>query len=242
LRKVAWLACFVIACSGSPNRPNGGNYPDAGPGSLVYSQSFAGPEGSDWPAPWYPITSHVTWHDLHNNQGRFRSDGMGGVPGRMELPNFSERDVEAVWTVAFEDPTNQGSGLYVRQSGQYIGEGYVLYIEGIAYPPATHLTFWTAVNGVENKFFDVPAPVSPLFANTRYRVRFQVVQVDTYITLLRARIWPATDSEPPQSIWHIETTDNTPSLQNARGTFAFDVYNYSGTANVLVSDLVITRL
>jgi hypothetical protein len=240
LRKLAWLACFLIACSASTNRPNGANYPDAGPGSLVYSQSFAGPEGSDWPAPWYPITNHVTWHDLHNNQGRFRSDGIGAVPGRMELPNFSERDVEAVWTVDFEDPTNQGSGLYVRQSGQYIGEGYVLYIEGIATPPATHLTLWAAVNGVENRFFDVPAAVSPFLPNTRYRVRFQVVQVDTFTTGLRGRIWPPTDNEP--SNWQIDTTDTTPSLQNARGTFAFDVYNYSGTANVLVSDLVITRL
>jgi hypothetical protein len=158
----------------------------------------------------------------------------------MQLPNFSERDVDARWTVVFEEPTNQGSGLYVRQNGQYIGEGYVLFIEGTAYAPATHLSFWTAVNGVENRFFDAPAPApSPFLASARYRVRFQVVQVDSSTTRLRGKIWPATDIEP--SSWHIETTDTTASLQNARGTFAFDVYNYSGTANVLVSDLVITR-
>jgi len=257
LRRLLWLACFAIGCTAAPTRQTTDTDKDGGvdagtdagldagcpgtPGYPVYSESFAGTEGSDWPAPWYPIGTHLAWHDIYNNQGRFRSDGLDASPGRMQLPNTTlcGFSADAWWTVSFEDPNNQGSGLYVRQNGQYIGEGYELFIDGSSYAP-THLTFWYAVNGVEHRFFEAPVPApAPLLANTKYRVHFQVYQVDSATTSLRGKIWPATDCEP--SAWQIETTDTTPSLQYVRGNFAFDVYNYSGTANVLVSDLVITQ-
>lgn len=51
----------------------------ASAGELVYLESFAGPDGSSWPAPWVQGSSHVTVHDL---QGRPRAaDRRSGVRG-----------------------------------------------------------------------------------------------------------------------------------------------------------------
>src|SRR5215471_5947437 len=178
MRALAWMTCLLIGCSGgsrgggSQNTDGGGDggwdagtdagmdggngdggLSDGGPGSLIYSESFAGTNGSDWPAPWYPIGNHVAFHDIQDNQGRFGSDGLGPYPlARMQLPNFQEQDIDVSWSVTFEDPTSEGSGVYVRQNGQYIGDGYALFLEG-AFSPSTHLAFWTAVNGDENPFY-----------------------------------------------------------------------------------------
>lgn len=243
MRTFAWIAgCFLFGCSGTPvtSRSDAGADPDGGSVSLVYSQSFAGRDGDDWPAPWQPIGGHIPVHDIQNNQGRFRSDATGPYPlGRMMLPNFRERNVDVTWTVTFEDPTNQGSGFYVRQNGQYIGDGYALFLDGFF--TATHLAFWSAVNGAERVIYSAAtATPSPFSSNTPYRMRFQVVQIDNSNTRLRGKLWLAAQAEP--DAWQMEYVDSTAaSLQNVDGSFAFDVYNRAGTGNVFVSDLRIVR-
>ena len=59
-------------------------------------------------------------------------------------------------------------------------------------------------------------------------------------TLLRAKMWRQGDDEP--DAWMVETEDSTPELQNQRGSFANDVYNYSGTGSVWVHEVAIARM
>jgi len=198
--------------------------------TVLYAQEFTGPDGSDWPAPWAPIGGFIPVHDIQGNRGRFSS--VSGHIGRMVLGGFSRRDVDARWVFDYEDPGNEGAGLYVRQDGSYVGNGYALFFEGATGP--NHLGVWRAVNGVETLFAEVLGPV-PFTAGTTYHVRFQVVQLTATTTRLRGKVWPDGTAEPVA--WTIETTDDTPTLQNVAGTLAFDEFNYAGAAHVFVDSL-----
>jgi len=151
----------------------------------------------------------------------------------MLLGGFSERDVDASWVFSYEDPSNQGAGIYVRQNGQYIGNGYALFLEG-ANTGGPHLGLWRGVDGVETRFAFVQGPV-PFTAGTTYHFRFQVVQLTATSTRLRGKVWPDGTAEP--ITWTIETTDATAVLQNVSGTLAFDEFNYGGSAHVFVDSL-----
>jgi hypothetical protein len=151
----------------------------------------------------------------------------------MVLGGFSVRDVDARWVFAYEDPGNEGAGLYVRQDGSYVGNGYALFLEGNT-PGGPDLGVWRAVNGVESRFAVAQGPV-PFTAGTTYHIRFQVVQLTATSTQLRGKVWADGTAEP--ATWTIETTDNTPTLQNAAGTLAFDEFNYAGAAHAFVDSL-----
>src|SRR5207247_2548759 len=109
--------------------------------TVLYAQEFTGPDGSDWPAPWAPIGGFIPVHDIQGNRGRFSS--VSGHIGRMVLGGFSRRDVDARWVFDYEDPGNEGAGLYVRQDGSYVGNGYALFFEGATGP--NHLGVCRAV-------------------------------------------------------------------------------------------------
>jgi hypothetical protein len=61
------------------------------------------------------------------------------------------------------------------------------------------------------------------------------MQLTATSTQLRGKVWPDGTAEP--TTWTIETTDSTPTLQNAAGTLAFDEFNYNGAAHVFVDSL-----
>ena len=228
-RRVAMWTAWVLASGSCGPR----NTTEPSPPAVLYSQQFTGADGSDWPASWAPIGGFVVVHDIQGNEGRL-SSALQQI-GRMVLAGFSHRDVDARWVFTYEAPADQGAGIYARQDGRYVGNGYALFLEGNE-AGGPHLGIWRAVDGSETRFAVAPGLV-PFTAGTTYHLRFQVVQLTATATQLRGKVWPAGTIEP--AAWSIETTDATPVLQNVAGTLAFDQYNYVGSAHVLVDSLTV---
>lgn len=229
-------AATLAAVAAAPRGP-------ARAAELPYFESFDGPDGAPWPAPWFPGSVHVTVWDLAG--GRARLNGDTQQVARMILPGFNETDVEALVTVEFEDVALQGFGFYARQNGgtlrEYFphGQGYALFLKG-GWFWHQDLGLWREIDGVETQFAWGPDPVPGGLRNdTRYRLRYRVTQSAPGATLLRAKVWEEDAAEPPG--WTLEWTDTQPELQGTPGSFAFDIYNASGVAHIYLDDLLIVR-
>jgi len=213
---------------------------DPSSGMLPHEESFDGPDGAPWPEPWIAAGTAVISTELQGDRGHLV--GQTGRVARMVLPGFAETDVDAVITIQFDDWTQQGFGLYVRQNGGALqetdppGQGYAAYVEG-GYMQM--LGIWRETNGVEELLQGVQVPGGLLEAGVPYRMRLQVRQEGPH-TRLRTRLWPAGADEP--SNWQVDMIDDTPVLQDTAGSFALDLYNYAGTGGVLVDDLRIEPL
>jgi hypothetical protein len=217
--------------------------PAAALAQLPYVQSFDGPDGSPWPAPWTAITPHVTVQDLQGNRARL--NGTLQNVARMALPGFAETDVEVTVTVEFANVAGQGFGFYVRQNGGYLqdtlphGQGYAMFLKG-GWGWPEDLGIWHELDGVEIQFGNGYNPVAGgLQDDTPYRLRFRVTQQDASTTNLQAKVWPAAQGEPLP--WTVEVTGTAPVLQGTAGSFAIDIYNQSGADPIFVDDLEIRR-
>lgn len=204
-------------------------------GALVY-EPFDAPDGVPWQAPWTALGGLVD-HEITNGQGRLQ--GEAATVGRMLFPDVDALDVDATATVVFEDWSHQGFGLYVRQNGGYLvhtdpyGQGYALYVEGGF---MQNLGVWRERDGVEEILGGETVPGNALESGTPYRVRFRCTQQGSE-TRLQAKIWPASEAEPGD--WIVDIVDDTPVLQDASGALAVDIYNYQGTASILVDDITL---
>jgi len=237
-RLTAWIAAWSLAALLAPA---------AAHAQLPYAESFDGPDGADWPAPWTTMSFYITLHDLQGNRGRWSgqaANGSGAIVCRMLLPGFSESDIEATMTLEFENVAHQGIGFYARQNGgtlrEYLphGQGYAFFLKG-GWGWPDDLGIWREIDGQETEFATGYNPVAGgLQSGVRYRVRYRVTQHAADSTLIQARIWPETDSEP--AAWTVETFDSQPELQGTGGGFALDIYNFMGTDDVYVDDLLIT--
>lgn len=211
--------------------------------TLPYMESFTGPDGSAWPSPWFEGSTHVSVADLQGNQARLNGDP--AFVARMILPGYSAVNTEALVTVTFEDVHNQGFGFYVRQNGgslqEYLphGQGYAMFLKGNWYWPED-LGLWREINGVETQFAWGATPIAGgLQDDVRYRLRFRVTQANPDSTLLQARVWVEGDPEP--GAWTVESYDTRPELQGTAGSFAIDIYNYSGFGHIFIDDLAISE-
>jgi hypothetical protein len=172
--------------------------------------------------------------------GTGRLSGAQSLVARVAMPGFAVVDTDATLLLTFEDPANQGAGLYVRQNGGALmetnpgGEGYEIYVEGSGQQT---LGVWREVGGVEEQIGSLADPIpGGLQPDITYALRFQCVQ-DGGVTDLRVKVWPAGQAEPPG--WMIDMEDDAPSLQDTPGSFALDLYNYGGTGSVYFDDVVI---
>jgi len=222
--------------------------PGAAGAQLPYAESFDGADGSAWPTPWTTQAFYITVHDIQGNRGRLSGQealGSGAYVARMLLPGFTETDIEAEMTLEFENAAGQGIGFYARQNGgtlrEYLphGQGYALFLKG-GWGWPEDLGIWREIDGQETQFATGYNPVpGGLQDGVRYRVRYRVTQHAPDSTLIQAKVWPEASVEPGP--WTVEVFDSQPELQNTPGSFALDVYNFSGTAHVFVDDLVITN-
>jgi len=192
-------------------------------GNVEYSESFAGTDGDPWPAPWTPVGG-VDVSDLQSGRARFRPILSGYSLGRLYAP-VVETDVEARFTVEFEDIAQQGVGFYVRHNGGYLdqgvplGEGYGVFVEG--FRGFQGIGVWREINGIEQQMLiDMTQTIAD---GTRYRVRFQVHQMDASSTMLRAKMWPEAGVEPAD--WDVEHIDASPSLQGVSGGILADSWS-----------------
>jgi hypothetical protein len=226
-----------------PDTSTGAAPGDADGGSMVgvlpFTESFDGLDGAPWPMPWEAVGAGVTSATIQDGRGRLE-----GAPGlaRMVLPGFDETDSDIMATVTFDDWAEQGFGVYVRQNGGVLQEtdppglGYCVYVEG-GYMQS--IGVWREIDGVEELLHGVQVPGGALQPGVPYQVRLQVQQEGPH-TRLRTRMWTLGEDEP--STWHVDAVDDTPALQGLSGSFAVDVYNYSGAGGVLVDDLHIAEL
>jgi hypothetical protein len=230
-------ATGTAATSGGSADDESGSMPI---GELPHQQRFDGPDGAPWPDPWREVGDQVIAATLAGGRGRF--SGNTGNVARMVLPGFSETDIDVTVTVEFEDWTQQGFGLYVRQNGGSLqvtnppGQGYAAYVEG-GYMQM--LGVWRETDGVEEILAGEVVPGGEVRSDEPYLLRFQCL-AEGGSTRLRTRIWPA--SEPEPAAWLVDIVDATPALQGAAGSFAVDIYNYVGTGNVTIDDLRIEPL
>jgi len=192
-------------------------------GAAVYAEDFTGGNGDPWPAPWTAIGS-VDVADIQTNRARFRPTLSGYSLARLYAP-VAATDVEARFTVEFEDIGQQGVGFYVRQNGGYLqdtmphGEGYAVFVEG--FRGFQGIGVWREIDGNEQQILiDMGQTIAD---GTRYRVRFQAFQADAGTTVLRAKMWPEAGAEP--SGWAVETTDASPDLQGVSGGIAADSWS-----------------
>jgi gluconolactonase len=138
---------------------------------------------------------------------------------------LAETDVEARFTVEFEDIAQQGVGFYVRQNGGYLqqsmphGQGYGVFVEG--FRGFQGIGVWREIDGDEQQLLiDMGQTIAD---GTRYRVRFQVHQIDAASTMLRAKMWPEAAAEPAG--WDVEHVDASPELQGVSGGIVADSWS-----------------
>lgn len=236
--RTLWLAAASLAAVLAPAPSHA---------QLPYAESFDGPDGAGWPAPWTTMSFYITVHDLQGNRGRWSgqaANGSGAIVCRMLLPGFAGTDIEATMTLEFENVANQGIGFYARQNGgtlrEYVphGQGYAFFLKG-GWGWPEDLGIWREVDGQEMQFATGYNPIAGGLQNgVRYRVRYRVTQHAPDSTRIQAKIWPEAGSEPAG--WTVETFDSQPEIQNTPGGFALDIYNFMGTDHVFVDDLLIT--
>lgn len=217
---------------------------DSGGGSTVgvlpFTESFEGLDGAPWPMPWEIVGTGVTSATIQDGRGRL--EGATANVARMVLPGFDEADIDATITVTFDDWTQQGFGLYVRQNGGVLqetdppGQGYCVYVEG-GYMQS--IGVWRELDGVEELLHGAEVPGGALQPGVAYQVRLHCRQEGTH-TRLRARMWPLGEEEPAE--WQVDMLDDTPVLQGVSGSVAVDVYNYSGVGGVVVDDLHLAEM
>jgi hypothetical protein len=210
-------------------------------GEVIYEESFDGSDGDGWPDPWQVVGTHII--DAEIDGGRGRMSGQTNLTARIALPGEDEVDTDVTVVVEYENFAAQGYGFYVRHNGGALqetdppGQGYGVYAEGSV---LRSLGVWKEIGGVESPILETPDAVpGGVESGTPYVIRFQCQQREGS-TLLRAKMWRQGDDEPGE--WMVETEDSTPELQNTSGSFANDVYNYSGTGSVWVHDVEIARL
>lgn len=236
---------------------------------LVFAESFEGVDGSAWPSPWTAMADSVATADLQSGGARFQPRlslvgyslgrmGAGlGVPGDPEA--LGERDLEATYTIEFENVVNQGIGFYVRQNGGYCisdntahcapsapGAGFALFFHGPYVGGTTGFDFWYELNGDENMIAGTTTAFQ-MSNGIRYRVRFRCIQWNATETRLSAKVWDEGEEEPQE--WNAEVSVNLPSLQDAFGGLGVDsFYLMSGACNTsapnftFIDDLEVRRV
>lgn len=262
---VLWAAVAVSGCGddGSDSDVDAGDAGDAvdastavdtalgdgNPGAEIYRQDFEGGDGA-WPAPW-TAAGGVASADVVSGRARLVPQVSNYSLARMVLSD-DESEVEATFTVTFDDLANQGLGFYVRQNGGYLqqtsptGQGYAVFIEGFRARPG--IGVWREIDGVEQELVVASDPVANMASGVTYQVRFVVTQENAGETRLQCKIWPATGSEPAD--WAVDHLDNTGILQGIGGSFAVDAWNTltPGSpgdpvpADLFFDDLVIRRI
>jgi hypothetical protein len=181
------------------------------------------------------VLGNVALADIQQGMARLMPMPTNYSLARMGAPT-STRDVEVRFSLRLEDLATQGVGFYVRQNGGYLtqttthGQGYAVFVEG-SFRGQSGIGLWKETDGTESQ---LPlAHASPVItANADYRVRFQVQQTSPTQSLLRAKLWLASDAEP--AAWQTSVVDATGVLQNISGGIAVDSWS-SLTSPTMIS-------
>jgi hypothetical protein len=210
------------------------------PTGCAVSESFDGGDAAHWPAPWTELGG-IAIADVVGGRGRLVPTTSSYSLARVGI-DAPCVDAEIAFSFEFTESASQGVGGYVRQNGGHLqttdppGEGYVVFVESFRDPAG--IGIWREVGGVEQQLEGtVAVPIEP---GVVYRARMRVVQEDATTTRLQARMWPESDAEP--TVWQIERTDQTPSLQGKAGGVALDAWSSrtdGAAGDLFVDDIVV---
>lgn len=221
---------------------------------VVYEENFNLVDQTGWPGMWQESGNSSEVIEVSNNQARLIpiSPASPYPLARMKHP-LSEANVEATFSLVFEDATSQGVGFYVRSNGGYLthtnpmGQGYAVFIERFS-NDESRLGLWYEHDGDETAFIRQPEISAGVFYDfideTKYLVKFQVFQETPTTTRLRAKIWQDGLTEPVD--WGVSHLDNYPVLQNLADGIAIDSFHTSTSLTITdairIDDIVITRI
>jgi hypothetical protein len=219
-----------------------------GCGNLMYAEPFAMADGAAWPAPWSAL-GNVASADVQQQSARLRPMPTNYSLARMGA-SLATSSVEVRFTLRFEDVATQGVGFYIRQNGGYLtqtmphGQGYAAFVEG-SFRGLPGIGLWKEIDGVEMQIAHAAAPTSAMENGVDYRVRYQVLQIDSAQTLSRAKLWIASGDEP--AAWQTSVVDMSASLQGISGGIAVDSWSSlqtgaSITAHTFVDNIEIIAL
>lgn len=213
--------------------------PGEDPGTIletIYTETFDGPDGASWPAPWSVNNGLVLDSELTSARGTFSGQTAGLA--RMGLAGLMEANVDVTFTVTFDDYWSQGLAFVARQNlDPASSTGYAVYLEGGGQQT---LGIWRQLYGNAAPLVQESIADRGYASGVPYAVRYQVFDYGTGQTRLRARVWEAAGQEPDD--WTVNIIDNTFGLQNVAGAFSADLYNYTGTSSVHIDDIVISRV
>lgn len=230
--------------------------------------------GDPWPPEW-EVPAEVTnagvmlTADIQNHRGRLRAaeaDSIGGLSpakavARIVMRSPSLQNIDALYTVEYENIAFQGIGFYGRQNGGWFdltnpaGMGYAVFLEGFG---TQQIGLWHENGaGSEIQYMDAPSfldnptggGASQIQNGLQYTVRFQVEQINATTTRIRAKVWRSSLTEPVA--WMVTrnstSTDAPAALQNMADGYVFDLYNYpqggaSNVSSVYIDNIVINSL
>lgn len=179
--------------------------------TVLVQSTFVGSNGSAWPSPWVGELQGGTSGgavDIQSNRGRLRAHDGGYQVARALADGVTVSNVLVEATVSFPTVTEQyvypvvvrGSGSWQSTDAWRMTSGYTFYL-GLGYADNREVAIRREDGGgADTVLADALLPAS-VTANTDYRVKFEASG-----STLRAKMWPASGSEPG---WQMETTDAT---------------------------------
>jgi len=208
-----------------------------------FTETFDGPTGAPWPEPWIAM-GDIAAADLRSGWGRLRPTTSDYSLARMLLP-LDCQDVDATVTFVLTETTTQLAGMYGRHNGGFLqettprGRGYAVTAEN--FRTTDGLSLWRELGGTEQ---DITATAPVTFeAFVPYRMRLRVKQQTPDVTLVRGKVWLASDPEP--DAWTVEVYDNASGLRKRSGSVALDAFSSvmpgADAFDVYFDDLVVTQ-
>ena len=208
-----------------------------------FTETFDGPTGAPWPEPWIAMGG-IAAADLRSGWGRLRPTTSDYSLARMLLP-LECQDVDATVTFLLTDTVTQLAVMYGRHNGGFLqetvprGRGYAVTAEN--FRTVDGLSLWRELGGTEQDI-NPTAPVA-YEAFVPYRMRLWVKQQTPDVTLVRGKVWLA--SEPEPDAWTVEVHDNASGLRKRSGSVALDAFSSvmpgDNAFDVYFDDLVVTQ-
>lgn len=208
-----------------------------------FTETFDGPTGAPWPEPWV-ASSEVAAADLRSGWGRLRPIASDYSLARMLAP-LDCQDFDATVTFMLTDKVTQLAGMYGRHNGGFLqkttprGRGYAVTAEN--FRTTDGLSLWRELGGTEQDI----SPTAPVVFEpyVPYRMRLRIKQQTAETTLLRGKVWLASDPEP--DAWTVEVYDTASGLRKRSGSIALDAFSSIGAGgeagDIYFDDLVVTQ-
>ena len=205
-----------------------------GPARDTFSRTVSGGLGTADVGGAWQISGNSAHFAVAGGAGRITIPSPG--TGRSaSLTEVSARDVDAKVDFSLESAPDAGGGYYsllVRENGT---SGYGVRLR--ARSSGTYVQLLRRINGGVTTLSTASVPGLVLAPDDVVHVRLQAT--GSPVTMLRGMIW--LNADPVPTTWLLEVTDSTSSLQGAGGVgvLAYQSSSSSGSAVLVVDELLV---